>query len=150
MGSGDFWLVPGPPIQAAKSVIWSAACVLRGTIYNRQRMDSPLLQVALRILAGIASLWCFVMAITWYRATKEMQRTGNARRLPFPFPSDFMWLDMIMMSIRRNPRVPPELQEKYERMEFVSIINGNLLRAFSLLIFALLGLLFAIGRLMVR
>ena len=53
-------------------------------------------------------------------------------------------------SIRRNPRVPPELQEKYERTEFVSIINGNLLRAFSLLLFALLGLLFAIGRLIVR
>jgi hypothetical protein len=119
-------------------------------IYNRQGMDSLLIQVILRILAGIASLWCFVMAITWFRATKEMQRTGNARRLPFPFPTDFMWLDMVMMAIRRNPRIPPELQEKYERMEFVSIINGNLLRAFSLLIFALLGLLFAIGRLIVR
>jgi hypothetical protein len=108
-------------------------------------MDSPLFHVALRIIVGIASLWCFVMAVTWYRATKEMQRTGNARRLPFPFPADFMWLDLMLMAIRRNPRVPPALQEKYERIEFVTIINGNLLRAFWLPLFALLGALFAAG-----
>ena len=108
-------------------------------------MDSQLFHVALRIIVGIASLWCFLMAVTWYRATKEMQRTGNARRLPFPFPTDFMWLDLMLMAIRRNPRVPPALQEKYERIEFVTIINGNLLRAFWLLLFALLGALFAAG-----
>jgi hypothetical protein len=106
-------------------------------------MDSPLFHAALRIIVGIASLWCFVMAVTWYRATKEMQMHGNARRLPFP--ADFMWLDLMLMSIRRNPRVPPALQEKYERIEFVTIINGNLLRAFWLLLFALLGALFAAG-----
>jgi hypothetical protein len=109
-----------------------------------------MIQTAIRILVGIASLWCFVMAITWFRATKEMQRTGNARRLPFPFPTDMMWLDLVMLAIRRNPRISPELQEKYERMEFVAIINGNLLRALSLLIFALLGTLFAVGGLLVR
>ena len=108
-------------------------------------MDSPLFHVTLRIIVGIASLWCLVMAVTGYRATKEMQRTGNARRLPFPFPTDFMWLDLMLMAIRRNPRVPPALQEKYERIEFVTIINGNLLRAFWLLLFALLGALFAAG-----
>ena len=108
-------------------------------------MDSPLFHVALRIIVGIASLWCFLMAVTWYRATKEMQRTGNARRLPFPFPADFVWLDLMLMAIRRNPRVPPALQEKYERIEFVTIINGNPLRAFWLLLFALLGALFATG-----
>ena len=108
-------------------------------------MDSPLFHVALRIIVGIASLWCFLMAVTWYRATKEMQRTGNARRLPFPFPANFMWLDLMLMAIRRNPRVPPALQEKYERIEFVTIINDNLLRALWLLLFALLGALFATG-----
>ena len=108
-------------------------------------MDFPLFHVALRIIVGIASLWCFLMAVTWFRATKEMQRTGNARRLPFPFPADFMWLDLMLMAIRRNSRVPPALQEKYERIEFVTIINGNLLRAFWLLLFALLGALFATG-----
>ncbi|MGA2191319.1 MAG: hypothetical protein ABSH33_22620 [Steroidobacteraceae bacterium] len=108
-------------------------------------MDFPLIHVALRIIVGIASLWCLVMAVTWYRATKEMQRTGNARRLPFPFPADFMWLDLMLMAIRRNPRVPPALQEKYERIEFVTIINGNLLRAFWLLLFAFSGALFAAG-----
>jgi hypothetical protein len=108
-------------------------------------MDSSLFHVALRIILGIASLWCFLMAVTWLRATKEMQRTGNARRLPFPFPTDFMWLDLMLMAIRRNPRVPPALQEKYERIEFVTIINGNLLRALWLLLFALLGALFAAG-----
>lgn len=75
-----------------------------------------------------------------------MQRTGNARRLPFPFPADFMWLDLILMAIRRNPRVPPALQEQYERIEFVTIINGNLLRALWLVLFALLGAIFcAVG-----
>jgi hypothetical protein len=74
-----------------------------------------------------------------------MQRTGNARRLPFP--TDFMWLDLMMMAIRRNPRISPEQQERYEHMGFIAIINGNLLRAFSLLMFALLGALFSIGRL---
>ncbi len=108
-------------------------------------MDSPLLHVALRIIVGIASLWCLLMAITWYRATKEMQRTGNARRLPFPFPADIVWLDLMLMAIRRNPRIPPALKEKYERIEFVTIINGNLLRAFWLLLFAFLGALFATG-----
>jgi len=108
-------------------------------------MDSPL-SFALRIIVGIASLWCFVMAVTWYRATREMQRTGNVRRLPFPFPADFMWLDLILMAIRRNPRVPPALQEQYERIEFVTIINGNLLRALWLVLFALLGAIFcAVG-----
>jgi hypothetical protein len=106
-------------------------------------MDSPLFHAALRIIVGIASLWCLVMAVAWYRATKEMQRTGNARRLPFP--ADFMWLDLMLMAIRRNPRVPPALQEKYERIELVAIINGNLLRAFWLILFALLGALFAAG-----
>ena len=57
---------------------------------------------------------------------------------------------MVMLATRRNPRISPRAAKKYERMEFVAIINGNLLRAFSLLIFALLGLLFAIGRLIVR
>ena len=75
-----------------------------------------------------------------------MQRTGSARRLPFPFPTDFMWLDLMLMAIRRNPRVPPALQEKYERIEFVTIIKGNLLRGFWLLLFALLGALFAATR----
>jgi hypothetical protein len=51
----------------------------------------------------------------------------------------------MLMAIRRNPRVPPALQETYERIEFVTIINGNLLRAFWLLLFALLGALFATG-----
>jgi len=41
-------------------------------------------------------------------------------------PADFMWLDLMLMAIRRNPRVPPALQRKYERIEFVTIINGNL------------------------
>jgi hypothetical protein len=108
-------------------------------------MDSPLFHVALRIIVGIASLWCFLMAVTWYRATKEMQRAGIARRLPFPFPTDFMWFDLMLMATRRNPRVPPALQEKYERIEFVTIINGNLLRAFWLLLFAFFGALFAAG-----
>ena len=109
-------------------------------------MDFPF-HVALRIVVGVASLWCFVMALTWYRATREMQRTGNARRLPFPFPfpTDFMWLDLMLMAIRRNPRVPPALQERYESIEFVTIVNGNLLRAFWLLLFALFGALFAAG-----
>jgi|SRR5580658_3612539 hypothetical protein len=56
-------------------------------------MDSSLFHVAPRIIVGIASLWCFVMAVIWYRAIKETQRTGSARRLPFPLPADIMWLD---------------------------------------------------------
>jgi len=55
-------------------------------------MDSSLFHVAPRIIVGIASLWCFVMAVIWYRAIKETQRTGSARRLPFPLPADIMWL----------------------------------------------------------
>src|ERR1700731_4646906 len=65
---------------------------------NLRAAISPLLHVALRIIVGIASVWSFVMAVTWYRATKEMQRTGNARRLPFTFPADFMWLDLMLMA----------------------------------------------------
>ena len=72
---------------------------------NHQRMDSPLFHLALRIIVGIASLWCFVMAVTWYRATKEMQRTGNARRSPFTFPADFMRLDLTKGSSKTRPAI---------------------------------------------
>jgi hypothetical protein len=95
-------------------------------------MDSPVLQTAVRLLLGIASLWCFVTAFSWYRATKEMQRTGDAYRLPLQFPAYLTWLDLFFSAARRNRQLPPDQDHRLERAEFMAIIFGNLARVVAL------------------
>ena len=102
-----------------------------------------------QILLSVASLVCFVTAIRWIRATYTMYKAGEARPLLLPFPA-FMMLDIsmaVMRMINRN-RLPSSLNAGLEKMRFESIISGNYVKGFILLIFSLIAvmLVFRLGR----
>lgn len=89
-----------------------------------------------QLLLGIASLVCFVTAVSWIRATYLMYKSGEARPLPLPFPL-FVMLDIstaFMRMINRN-HFPPHIESRLEKMRFESIISGNYVKAFMLLMF---------------
>ena len=78
-----------------------------------------------------------------------MYKSGEARPLLLPFPA-FMMLDIstaLMRMINRN-RLPSNMEAGLEKMRFESIITGNYVKAFMLLLFSLIAvmLVFRLGR----
>jgi hypothetical protein len=78
-----------------------------------------------------------------------MYKAGEARPLLLPFPA-FMMLDIstaVMRMINRN-RLPSSMDAGLEKTRFESIISGNYVKAFILLIFSLIAvmLVFRLGR----
>jgi hypothetical protein len=102
-----------------------------------------------QILLSVASLVCLVTAISWIRATYAMYRTGEARPLLLPFPA-FMMLDIstVLMRVINRNRLPPNMEAGLEKMRLESIITGNYVKAFMLLMFSLIAgvLVFQIRR----
>jgi hypothetical protein len=102
-----------------------------------------------QFLLCFASVVCFVTAASWIRRTYAMYKSGEARPLLLPFP-DFMMLDIstvLMRRINRN-RLPPNMEARLEKVRFESIITGNYVKAFMLLIFGLIAglLVFQLSR----
>jgi len=78
-----------------------------------------------------------------------MYKAGEARPLLLPFPA-FMMLDIstvLTRMINRN-RLPPNMEAGLEKIRFESIITGNYVKAFMLLMFSLIAgmLVFQISR----
>ena len=78
-----------------------------------------------------------------------MYKTGEARPLLLPLPA-FMMLDIstaLMRMINRN-RSPPNMEPGLEKMRFESIVSGNYVKAFVLLLFSLIAgiLVFQVSR----
>jgi hypothetical protein len=108
-------------------------------------MRSPILW---QILLSLASLVCFLSAISWIRATYAMYKSGEARPLLLPFPV-FMMLDISTFLMRMNQnRLPPNMQSGLEKIRFESIITGNYVKAFMLLVFSFVAamLVFLVSR----
>jgi hypothetical protein len=86
---------------------------------------------------------CLATAVSWFRATYAMYRSGNARPLPLPFPV-FMIMDISTVLMRRSQnRLPPNMESGLEKIRFESIISGNYMQAFILLMFSLIAAMFA-------
>jgi hypothetical protein len=108
-------------------------------------MEFPGSHIVFRVLLGVASIICGWIAINWFRQTREMRRTGNARPLTLPLPA-FLELDIVnqfahRMTERSQDRRPQWLQAGMDRVRVASTILNNYLKTLFL---ALLGLL-AIG-----
>jgi hypothetical protein len=96
-------------------------------------------RVLWQVLLSIAGLVCLVTSVSWFRATYNMYKAGEARPLLLPFPA-FMMMDIstLIMRINQN-RLPPDMEWRLEKMRFESIITGNYLKAVMLLLFALVA-----------
>ena len=69
-----------------------------------------------------------------------MYKAGDARPLLLPFPM-FMWMDIASAarrSLTRN-KLPPNVEATMERMRFQTVISGNYVKAFILLIFSFIA-----------
>jgi hypothetical protein len=96
-------------------------------------------RIVWQILRSSASLVCFVTAISWIRAAYAMYKSGEARPLLLPF-SNFMMLDISVPLMRRNRnRLPPNVEAGIEKVRFESIMMGNFVKAFMLLVFSLIA-----------
>jgi len=72
-----------------------------------------------------------------------MYKAGEARPLLLPFPL-FMMMDISNLIMRMNQRrFPSDLESRLEKMRFESIITGNYLKAFILLMFSAIAVLVA-------
>ena len=97
-----------------------------------------------QILLSVAGLVCFVTAISWIRATYKIYKAGEARPLLLPFPA-FMVLDISMAVTRMINRngLPSSMNAGLEKVRFESIMSGNYVKAFMLLIFSLIAVMMA-------
>jgi len=93
-----------------------------------------------QILLSAAGVMCLATAVSWFRMTYKMYKTGEARPLLLPFPI-FMMMDIYTVLIRRlnQNRLPPNLELGLEKMRFESTITNNYLKAFMLLIFGFIA-----------
>jgi hypothetical protein len=72
-----------------------------------------------------------------------MYKSGQARPLPLPLPV-FMMTDISTVLMRRiQKRLPPNMESGLEKIRFESIISGNYVKAFVLVMFSLIAALFA-------
>src|SRR5271170_3724710 len=103
-------------------------------------MEFPHYRIVWPILLGLASLVCFVTAISWIRATYTMYKSGEARPLLLPFPI-FMLMDIYTVLLRQinQNRLPPNMELGLEKMRFKSTIINNYLKAFFCLIFSFIA-----------
>lgn len=109
----------------------------------RTEMEFLHSRILWQILLSVAGLVCLVTAISWFRATYTMYKSGEARPLLLPFPL-FMMMDISNLIMRMNQsRFPSDLESRLEKMRFESIITGNYLKAFILLMFSAIAVLVA-------
>jgi hypothetical protein len=103
-------------------------------------MEFPHYLIVWQILLGLASLVCFVTAISWIRANFAMYKSGEARPLLLPFPI-FMMMDIFTVWMRRinQNRLPLNMELGLEKIRFESTITNNYLKAFMLLIFSFIA-----------
>jgi hypothetical protein len=109
-------------------------------------MEFPGSRIVLGVLLALASVASFWIAVGWFRQTREMQRTGEARPLMVALPQ-FMETDIYLEIFRRVTDVsrdgrPPWLQEQLNRVRFTSTITMNYLKVLSV---AMLGLMAMAG-----
>jgi hypothetical protein len=103
-------------------------------------MEFPHYRIVWQIFLGLASLVCFVTAISWIRVTYAMYKSGEARPLLLPFPI-VMMMDIYTVLLRRTNqnRLPPNMELGLEKMRFESTITNNYLKAIILLIFSFIA-----------
>src|ERR1700744_325464 len=96
-----------------------------------------------QVVLSFAGLVCLATAVSWFRATYAMYKSGKAHPLPLPFPV-FMMMDIsthLMRGIQN--RLPPNMESGLEKIRFESIISGNYIKAFILLMFSFIAAMFA-------
>jgi hypothetical protein len=96
-----------------------------------------------QVLLSVAGLVCLATAISWFRITYAMYKSGQARPLLLPFPM-FMMMDISTVLMRRiQNRLPPNMESGLYKIRFESIISGNYVKAFILLMFSLIAAIVA-------